>query len=221
MIKMLPPSLRDEVLSNTFGETLEHITFFREMNDIDFLWKVLPLLKPFKVEKGEVVFWTGDSADDVFFLVRGSVTLYTAKGNPFIKYKEGDSLGDSDALLNLPRDSKCVALTHLRIMIMCMTPSLLNSLKREEKRIVEMILIARKKRDYHKRLMQEADRRAEKEQMIQTLINNKVNLYKYIAGNEKELQMLTKKLNQMTNQIRNLKAENANLKVAVTKAKHR
>jgi hypothetical protein len=33
--------------------------------------------------------------------------------------------------------------------------------------------------------------------------------------------MLTKKLNQMTNQIRNLKAENANLKVAVTKAKHR
>ncbi len=195
MIKMLPPSLRDEVLSNTFGETLEHITFFREMNDIDFLWKVLPLLKPFKVEKGEVVYWTGDSAEDVFFLVRGSVTLYTAKGNPFIKYKEGDTLGDSDALLNLPRDSKCVALTHLRLMIMCMTPSLLNSLKREEKRIVEMILIARKKRDYHKRLMQEADRRAEKEQMIQTLINNKVNLYKYIAGNEKELQMLTKKLN--------------------------
>jgi CRP-like cAMP-binding protein len=187
MIKMLPPSLRDEVLSNTFGETLEHITFFREMNDIDFLWKVLPLLKRFKVEKGEVVFWTGDSANDVFFLVRGSVLLYTAKGNPFIKYKEGDTLGDSDALLNLPRDSKCVALTHLRIMIMCMTPSLLNILKREEKRIVEMILIARKKRDYHKRLMQEADRRAEKEQMIQTLINNKVNLYKYIAGNEKEL----------------------------------
>jgi CRP-like cAMP-binding protein len=125
MIRLLPPSLRDEVLSNTFGETLQHVRFFREMDDIDFLWKVLPLLKPFKVERGEVLYWKGDTADDVFFLVRGAVTLYTAKGNPFVKYKEGDTLGDSDALLNLPRDSKCVAVTHLRLMIMVATPWLI------------------------------------------------------------------------------------------------
>lgn len=60
MIGMLPPSLRDEVLSNTFGETLEHIRFFRDLDDIDFLWRVLPQLKPFKVEKGEIIYSKGD-----------------------------------------------------------------------------------------------------------------------------------------------------------------
>jgi type II secretory pathway component PulF len=81
-----------------------------------------------------------------------------------------------------------------------------------------MILVGRKKRDQHKRLMQEADRRAEKEQMIQTLINNKVNLYKYIAGNEKELLMLTKRLNQLSHQLKHLRNENMNLKQSLRNA---
>jgi hypothetical protein len=53
---MLPPSLRDEILSNTFGEVVEKVTFFREMEDVDYLWKVLPLLTPFKIEKTDVVY---------------------------------------------------------------------------------------------------------------------------------------------------------------------
>jgi len=81
-----------------------------------------------------------------------------------------------------------------------------------------MILVGRRKRDQHKRLMLEADKRAEKEQMIQTLINNKVNLYKYIAGNERELFMLTKKLNQMSNQLKHLRNENMNLKQSLRNA---
>jgi hypothetical protein len=57
IIKVLPPSLRDEVLSNTFGEALDSIKFFRHINDdVDFLWKVLPQLKPFKIEKGDSVY---------------------------------------------------------------------------------------------------------------------------------------------------------------------
>ncbi len=56
IIKMLPPSLRDEVLSNTFGEVVEKVTFFREMEDVDFLWKVLPLLTSLKIEKSDEVY---------------------------------------------------------------------------------------------------------------------------------------------------------------------
>lgn len=37
----------------------------------------------------------------VFFMIRGSVTLYTSKDHPYHKYKEGDTLGDSDTLLNV------------------------------------------------------------------------------------------------------------------------
>jgi hypothetical protein len=108
---MLPPSLRDEVLSNTFGEVVEKVTFFREMDDVDFLWKVLPMLTSLKIEKTDVVFQKDDHAEDskahsiykyiVYYLIKGTITLYTDKGHPFIKYKDGDTLGDSDTLLNV------------------------------------------------------------------------------------------------------------------------
>jgi hypothetical protein len=42
LIQILPPSLRDEVLSCSYGETIKQIKFFRELNDSDFLWKLLP-----------------------------------------------------------------------------------------------------------------------------------------------------------------------------------
>lgn len=60
---MLPPSLRDEVLSNTFGEVVEKVKFFREMDDVDFLWKILPQLTQFKIENKDVVYWKEDHAD--------------------------------------------------------------------------------------------------------------------------------------------------------------
>lgn len=61
---MLPPSLRDEVLSNTFGEVVDKVKFFKSMDDIDFLWKILPKLTPFKIEKQDIVYSKGDQADD-------------------------------------------------------------------------------------------------------------------------------------------------------------
>jgi hypothetical protein len=61
---MLPPSLRDEVLSNTYGEVIEKIKFFNEIKDPDFLWKVLPLLRPVKLEKNDALYWRGDHAED-------------------------------------------------------------------------------------------------------------------------------------------------------------
>lgn len=125
IIKMLPPSLRDEVLSNTFGEVVEKVKFFRDMEDVDFLWKVLPKLTPFKIEKGDVVYWKDDHAEDgkftlyhkviVYFILKGTITLYTDKGHPYIKYKNGDTLGDSDTLLavNIVTYS-CIAASRLQ-----------------------------------------------------------------------------------------------------------
>lgn len=56
--------------------------------------------------------------------------------------------------------------------------------KNHEKNIIEMILTARKKRDLHKKLMGEADKKAKKETMIQMLLKNKNLLYQYIVSNE-------------------------------------
>jgi hypothetical protein len=64
MIKMLPPSLRDEVLSNTFGDIVDKVKFFKSVDDIDFIWNILPKLTPLKIEKQDIVYSKGDQADD-------------------------------------------------------------------------------------------------------------------------------------------------------------
>ena len=82
------------------------------MKDPDFLWRILPLLRPIKLEKGDVLYWRGDHAEDsknfinclsliVYFIMKGSIRLYTSKGYPYMKYSEGEFFGDSDTLLNV------------------------------------------------------------------------------------------------------------------------
>jgi hypothetical protein len=51
---MLPPSLRDEILRITYGEIINKIHFLKEMEDSDFLWKILPILRSIRLEKNEV-----------------------------------------------------------------------------------------------------------------------------------------------------------------------
>ena len=108
---MLPPYLRDEILGVTYGEIIASIKFFRNVTDPDFLWKILPILQKVKLEKGDVLYWKGDGADSMFFILQGRIKLYS-DGNPFIKYTNGELFGDSDALLDLPRDGKAIAVVH-------------------------------------------------------------------------------------------------------------
>lgn len=41
--------------------------FFREIGDPDFLWNILDLLKPVKLEKDDVLYCQGDLAEDSKF----------------------------------------------------------------------------------------------------------------------------------------------------------
>jgi hypothetical protein len=56
---------------------------------------------------------------------------------------------------------------------------------------MNMILLARKKRDLHNRLMIEADKKAAKEAMIQSLIADKNMLLKFVTNNERQVNILT------------------------------
>lgn len=60
---MLPPSLRDEVLQNTHGETINKIKVFRELEDTEFIWKLVRSLRPIKLEKGDVLYKRGDHSE--------------------------------------------------------------------------------------------------------------------------------------------------------------
>lgn len=71
MIKMLTPSLRDELLSFIYGRIVKDIKFLRECEDNDFLWHVLPLLKLISLRKDDVIFFRGDYADEIYFIQNG------------------------------------------------------------------------------------------------------------------------------------------------------
>lgn len=76
------------------------------MKDGEFLWKILPALNSIKLDKQEVLYWKGDTADEFYFITKGTLKIYNEQDNPFIKYQHGEMFGDSDALLDLPRDGK-------------------------------------------------------------------------------------------------------------------
>ena len=115
LIQTLPPSLRDEILRITYGEIIGNIEFFKSMKDGEFLWKILPVLNSIKLEKQEILYWKGDTSDEFYFISKGTIKLYNDQGNAFIKYSNGEMFGDSDSLLDLPRDGKAQAVTTLQL----------------------------------------------------------------------------------------------------------
>ena len=118
MIKMLTPSLRDELLSFIYGRIVKEIKFLRECEDNDFLWHVLPMLKHLTLRKNDVIYFRGDYADEIYFILTGVVILFSAANNPIQEHSDGDMFGASDTLLDLPRLTKAEAKTNLRLMFL-------------------------------------------------------------------------------------------------------
>ena len=94
-------------MSHTHGAIIKKIKFF-ETKDPDFLWALLPKLKPLKVYEEDVLYNQGDTAEEVFFILKGRVKLYCDANEgdeklgqnplPFNLYVEGSYFGDSDVL---------------------------------------------------------------------------------------------------------------------------
>jgi len=89
IIKMLPPSLRDEVRRQTYGDIVECIKFLRNMDDVDFLWKLLPLLTAFKIEKTDVIYWKDDHAEDSKHIYFNFYSLLHYKRYDYSLYRVG------------------------------------------------------------------------------------------------------------------------------------
>jgi CRP-like cAMP-binding protein len=62
-----------------------------------------------KFDKDDPIYWYRDLATNFYLLSIGEVKLYAQNRYPFITHHAGSNFGDSDALLDEPRDSKAVA----------------------------------------------------------------------------------------------------------------
>ena len=67
LLSELPSSIRAEVVKQTYQDIIAKIKFF-EKKDADFLWAILPALKPMKVYSKDVLYNQGDHPEEVFFI---------------------------------------------------------------------------------------------------------------------------------------------------------
>eukprot|EP00347_Sterkiella_histriomuscorum_P010858 403374655 len=152
---MLPPALRNEILHSSYGKIIQKVKFFRDMEDSDFQWRLLALLRQTKLEKSDILYWRDDLAENIYFIQKGQIKLYTNQGYPYKTYTDGDLFGDNDTLLNLPRDSKAIAHTHVKLLVLKIDDKFETNCKNKERNIMEMIIIARKRRNHHLKLIKE------------------------------------------------------------------
>lgn len=82
-----------------------------------------------------------------------------------MKYQSGEMFGDSDALLDLPRDGKAIAITHLSLYALSVDQfeNLANS---AQQTCLKMIVQARKKRDKHLHLIAKMQERKKRKNTI-------------------------------------------------------
>ena len=76
----------------------------------------MPILKSIHLQTDDILYFRGDYAEDIYFILQGTIKMYSEEGNVFHKVSNGQMLGESDTLLDLPRISKAVAVTNINLM---------------------------------------------------------------------------------------------------------
>ena len=115
------------------------------------MWKILPLLREVKMEEDDVLYHKGDNAEEFYFITSGTIKLniiIDGLKTPFMIYNSGEAVGDSDVLLDLPRDSMaiCVNSVTLRALTSVQFEHLFEN---SQDTCLSMIVDARVKRDKH------------------------------------------------------------------------
>jgi CRP-like cAMP-binding protein len=101
------------VVTHTHSEIIKKIRFLNE-KDPHFVFLMLPILKPMKVYKHDVLYNQGDYAEEVFFILKGRIKMLANVSTnpdeliniPFNLYVEGSYFGDSDIFLSDERSAR-------------------------------------------------------------------------------------------------------------------
>ena len=67
LMKDLPQSLAEQVIEITHGQIIEKISFFKDKQQ-DFLFMLIPELKPLKLLKGDILYEERDHAEEMYFI---------------------------------------------------------------------------------------------------------------------------------------------------------
>ena len=106
----LPSSLKAETLFFVHKKIFEKVKFFNN-KDAKFVLEILEIIKNLKLQGGDVVYSTGDAADEMYFIVEGKIQLVNEDGVIIRVYGEGGYFGDTEIFRNR-KERKCNAIAH-------------------------------------------------------------------------------------------------------------
>ena len=99
LLKELPTSLQREVEYHMHKKIVEKIFFFQD-KDLNFISNLVAKLKTIEHLSGKFVYKQGDTAEEVFFLSKGRVTLLAESGVVLKNYLQGCYFGELEILAN-------------------------------------------------------------------------------------------------------------------------
>ena len=106
--EFLPATLNDEILTHVYGDTVIHITLFKESTNKSFVWAVIAQLNNTKFGYGDIIYLENDIAKEMYFLKTGRVKLMY-RNYRIWNVEEGEYFGDIETLFNINRELKAVA----------------------------------------------------------------------------------------------------------------
>lgn len=102
LIDELPSKIKETLLVRMFEDFIENLKFFQGKSK-KFIFKVIFLLKPIRMIKGEYIIFEGDYVQEVFFIKKGSASVnLSAKYNELkiLELRRFEYFGDILALSN-------------------------------------------------------------------------------------------------------------------------
>lgn len=111
-LESLPENLQTEVALHLKKEVIEKVSLFNNAS-ATFKAEIALLLKPIFLTPGDYIFKTGDSGNEMYFVVSGELnTLTQAEDRVIIKLKAGDYFGEISLLKNKNRSATIKALNY-------------------------------------------------------------------------------------------------------------
>lgn len=89
----LPQSLASQIIEITHGQIIDKIHFLKDKQQ-DFLFMLMPDLKPMKLLKGDILYQERDHAEELYFIKQGKIKLHVDI-NFFLKF-ENQGLFDDE-----------------------------------------------------------------------------------------------------------------------------
>lgn len=108
----LPKNLRYEIALVMYKGSANFLNFFKYQNST-FVSSVVPFLRHTIVDKDTFVYNIGDYADEIYFLMRGKVTISDSDGTDVMSLLPGGNFGDIEVVMQKNRifsvrtESKC------------------------------------------------------------------------------------------------------------------